>query len=317
MKYDIIIIGGGASGFFSAISIKERLPHLSVLIIEKNNKLLTKVKISGGGRCNVTHHCTDNIKLIENYPRGNLELKDIFNIFSVQDTVKWFQSKGVKLKTETDGRMFPVSNQSQTIIDCFLFETTKLGIEIKMSEPILNIRLLNDSFVLQSSHNQYVSTAVVVAIGGQTKQEGYSFLSGLGISIKRPIPSLFTFNDKNLFFKHLAGISVQNATIQIHNSDYKFIGPILITHWGFSGPAVLKISAFAAEFLHENMYNFKIVISWNSMYDYSRYSIEIQRHMLNNPKKIYSLNLYLIFLSDYGIFCVHILVLNQLETGLK
>lgn len=285
MSYDIIIIGGGASGFFSAISIKERLPNVSVLILEKTTKLLSKVKVSGGGRCNVTHDCLESDNLIKNYPRGTTELYTIFNQFGVKETINWFKQKGVKLKIESDGRMFPESNQSQTIIDCFLFESKKYGIDIKTSVSITSITKNIDGFILQTIDNEYITKSVVVATGGSAKLEGYHFLSPLNVIIKSPIPSLFTFNDKNLFFKHLAGVSVQNADIKIQNSDFAFEGPVLITHWGLSGPAILKLSAFAAEYLFQLNYKFIVKVGWNSKYDTNTCLAELQSYKNQHPKK--------------------------------
>lgn len=289
MVYDIIIIGGGASGFFSAISIKERLPNASVLILEKTNKLLSKVKVSGGGRCNVTHHCFDNKKLLENYPRGNEVLESIFQQFGIKETIDWFKKKGVNLKVESDGRMFPESNNSQTIIDCFLIESKKLKIDIEIGVNITSIDKKDEIFSLQTINKQYFSKCVVVATGGSNKLDGYSFLKPLGITILDPIPSLFTFNDKNLFFKHLAGVSVPNVKVEIQYTDFYFYGPLLITHWGFSGPAILKLSAFAAKHLFDKKYTFKIKICWNCTLSSNDYSLELERFKIKNPKKnIYS-----------------------------
>lgn len=289
MIYDIIIIGGGASGFFSGISIKERLPNALVLILEKTNKLLSKVKVSGGGRCNVTHDCLESNKLLENYPRGKEELESIFRQFGVKETIEWFKNKGVKLKIESDGRMFPESNNSQTIIDCFLVESKKLKIDIEIGVTITSINIENEIFSLQTNDNQYLSKCVVVATGGSNKMDGYTFLQPLGITILDPIPSLFTFNDKNLFFKHLAGVSVPNAKVEIQNADFCFSGPLLITHWGFSGPAILKLSAFAAKHLFDKKYTFKIKICWNCILNSGDYSLELERFKIKNPKKnIYS-----------------------------
>lgn len=289
MIYDIIVVGGGASGFFSAISIKERLPNVSILILEKTNKLLSKVKVSGGGRCNVTHYCLENHKLVTNYPRGNQELISIFEKFDVEDTIEWFKKREVLLKIEPDGRMFPSSNSSQTIIDCFLDECEKRQIDIKIGYNIASIFKKDSIFELRSKEEVFSSKSVIVATGGFPKIEGYDFLKCIDVQISPPIPSLFTFNDKNLFFKHLAGVSVKNAKVSIKGSDFSFTGPLLITHWGFSGPSVLKLSAFAAEFLHDKKYNFVTQISWNGLIDDHVYKAGIVSYREKNPKKnIYS-----------------------------
>ncbi|MEO6306124.1 MAG: NAD(P)/FAD-dependent oxidoreductase [Bacteroidia bacterium] len=259
----IVIIGGGAAGFFAAINLAIKNPKYSISILEKTNKLLSKVKVSGGGRCNVTHHCFENSELVKNYPRGNKELQQVFSKFSVQDTIDWFKQQGVILKTEEDGRMFPYSNDSQTIIDCFLKLTSQLNIEIKTSCEVLSITKKATNFLVKTNSDDIVTDAIICALGGHNKTSAYQIIKDLGHTIDEPIPSLFTLNFPNeAIKKDLQGISVQNALVKIENSKLNYNGPVLITHWGLSGPAVLKLSAFAAKEFFALNYNSGIFVNW-------------------------------------------------------
>ena len=262
-KYDLIVIGGGAAGFFGAINAAEMDRGLKVLILEKSNKLLTKVKVSGGGRCNVTHHCFDPIKLSRHYPRGKKPLASIFKTFQAKEIVAWFNSKGVELKTEQDGRMFPVTNSSQTIIDCFMREAMRLKIKIEMGEEIESIVKKENGFTVTSrTKKNYSGRNILVATGGSPKPESYDWIKALGHTIISPIPSLFTFNDSRDDFKDLMGIAVPSAEVKIAGTKFIQSGPLLITHWGLSGPAVIKLSAWAAEYLHQVNYQFTVLVSW-------------------------------------------------------
>ncbi|MDX2174260.1 MAG: NAD(P)/FAD-dependent oxidoreductase [Bacteroidota bacterium] len=261
----IIVIGGGASGFFAAINSALKHPDYKITILEKTHKLLSKVKISGGGRCNVTHHCFENTELVKNYPRGNKELQQVFSKFNVQDTLAWFKQQGIDIKTEEDGRMFPVSNDSQTIIDCFLQLSQQLNITIKISCEVFAIKRINNQFILKTSNNELVADVIICSIGGHNKEGHYQFLKNLGHTIVSPIPSLFTINLPNdAIKKELQGISVQNAEVKIANTKLNYVGPVLITHWGLSGPAVLKLSAFGAKHFFDVNYNTAITINWVS-----------------------------------------------------
>jgi predicted Rossmann fold flavoprotein len=236
VKFDLIVIGGGAAGFFGAIQAASMKPGLSVLIVEKTSKLLSKVRVSGGGRCNVTHHCFNASQLAQHYPRGEKALKTLFKSFDAEDIVEWFRSKGVTLKTESDGRMFPNSDRSETIIECFLREAERLRINIKMNSPVTAIAGENESVVVTIGGEQYKSEKVLVAIGGHANPDAYRWLVAAGHSLKKPIPSLFTFNDTQKKFTDLMGISVPDATVKIVATKFTERGPILITHWGLSGP---------------------------------------------------------------------------------
>lgn len=257
----IAIIGGGAAGFFGAINCAEANRDCRVVIFEKTRQLLTKVKISGGGRCNVTHACFDPAALVLNYPRGGKELRGPFSRFQPRDTIQWFESRGVELKTENDGRMFPITDQSSTIIDCLLGQVKALGIEVKCEQAVVDCERHEDHFVLSLSNGEmFVSQCVLVATGGSART--YSWLEKLGHTLVSSVPSLFTFNIPNSPLHELAGISVENALVTLEEGKLQHKGPLLITHWGFSGPAVLKLSAWGARLLHDSGYKAAVRINW-------------------------------------------------------
>jgi len=259
----VAIIGGGAAGFFAAISAKEHHPEAQVTIFEKSTKLLSKVKVSGGGRCNVTHACFDIHELIKFYPRGDRFLKKAFPKFNTNDTVKWFEERGVELKTEQDNRMFPVSDSSQSIIDCLLKETERLGIKIKLQSAIKALHVNEKDIELDfGTGNGLFVDKLIVASGGSPKLEGFNWLKELGHSIETPVPSLFTFNMPSESIKELMGAVAADAKVRIQGTKLMANGPLLITHWGMSGPAILKLSAFGARLLAEQNYDFKIQVNW-------------------------------------------------------
>jgi len=261
--YDLIVIGGGAAGFFGAINAAQRKPGLRILILEKSPKLLSKVKVSGGGRCNVTHHCFEATPLSQHYPRGQKELKKLFRMFQAKETVEWFTKLGVSLKAEDDGRMFPVTDDSQTIIDCFLEQAKSFNIEIRTSSEVEKIVLSKGQFELSiRKDTSLISKNILVAIGGHNHTEPYNFIRDLGHTVIPTIPSLFTFNDLEKKFKDLMGVAVPDAEIKIAGTKLSERGPVLITHWGLSGPAVIKLSAWAAEYLHQLKYEFTALVNW-------------------------------------------------------
>ena len=265
----LVVIGGGAAGFFCAVNAAKLNPSLKVIIIEKNNKLLSKVKVSGGGRCNVTHSCFNIVELSKKYPRGEQFLKKAFHWFSVSDTINWFKEKGVELKTETDGRMFPVSNTSQTIIDCLMQEANKYNIEILLSSDVSSIHKKEDLFEINFNNLTKIITAnyVCVACGGFPKISQFDWLASLGHTIQNPVPSLFTFNIPNNNITALMGVSVDKATVKIVGTKLQSLGALLITHWGLSGPAILKLSAFAAIELANKNYSFEVLVNWLSEFN--------------------------------------------------
>ena len=262
-KKKLVVIGGGAAGFFCAINAAAFNHDLEIIIIEKTTKLLSKVKVSGGGRCNVTHSCFSIAEMIKSYPRGEHFLKKAFHQFFTTDTINWFGKRGVQLKTEADGRMFPVTNSSQTIIDCLMKEVNKSGIQIFMSREVKKMSMVNCQWSIEFANDEIINADFVcVASGGYSKSAQFTWLKNLGHSIEEPVPSLFTFNIPNNPIKNLMGISIEKAIVKIVGTKFSQQGPLLITHWGMSGPAVLKLSAFAARELHKLDYNFKITVNW-------------------------------------------------------
>lgn len=262
-KYDLIVIGGGAAGFFGAIQAATLKPGLKVLLLEKSNKLLAKVKVSGGGRCNVTHHCFDAAQLSRHYPRGEKPLRNVFRTYEASKTVAWFESKNVKLKTEDDGRMFPITDSSQTIIDCLMQEALRLKIRIEMGEGVVRLDRHEDGFDVHTQTGKtYQTDNVLAATGGSPGKQAYDWIAHAGHTIVPPIPSLFTFNDSEKKFSDLMGVAVPAAEVRIAGTKLSQEGPVLITHWGLSGPAVIKLSAWAAEHLHNIQYQFTALVSW-------------------------------------------------------
>ena len=259
----IVVIGGGAAGFFAAISAAKANADAEVIILEKTAKLLQKVKISGGGRCNVTHACFDLKQLSLSYPRGDKHLKSAFSRFSTADTMEWFESRKVKLKTEPDGRVFPVSDDSQTIIDCLMKEVKKLKIQILINKEVKRIETRDTSFKLYIADGENIEcNKVIVTTGGAPKEEQFNWLKTLGHEIIEPVPSLFTFNLPNNTLTELSGVAINPSKVKIPELKLETSGPLLITHWGFSGPSVLRLSSFGARLIAEKNYHFEIQISW-------------------------------------------------------
>lgn len=257
--WDVLIIGGGAAGFFTAINVKEKNSKLKVAILERGKEVLTKVKISGGGRCNVTHACFEPNVLGKNYPRGEKELRGPFHQFHPQDTMDWFAKRGVKTHTEADGRMFPTTNNSQTIIDCFLEACSQLQIPILTNHSVQSIQFNPPSWEVQTTNGLFAASKVVVATGSNPKI--WQMLHELGHQIVPSVPSLFTFNIKDERISDLMGVS-HLVEIKVKGSHLVSNGPMLITHWGMSGPAILKLSAWGARILAEKNYQFEIQINF-------------------------------------------------------
>jgi len=262
MHYDLIVIGGGAAGFFGAIACAEH-SDAKVLILEKSSQLLQKVKISGGGRCNVTHSCFDPKELSKSYPRGEKSLIGPFNRFQAADTVDWFESRGVELKTEADGRMFPVTDNSLTIIDTLMQAAEDAEVEIRTSEGVVEIEPKGNHYVLTTDlDNTLTASNILLATGGTRLAAGAKLAESLGHTLEPPVPSLFTFKITDTRIRELSGLSVANTEIKIPGSKLNSSGPLLITHWGMSGPGILKISAWGARELAEQDYCFQIVVNW-------------------------------------------------------
>ena len=258
-NFDIIIVGGGAAGFFTAISIVEKKPKVKVAILERGAEVLQKVRISGGGRCNVTHACFEPNELVKFYPRGEKELRGPFHQFGSGDTIEWFEKHGVELKIEPDGRMFPVSNSSQTIIDCFLKATQKLGITVLTGQSVQSIFKKDAFWKIETQCENYIAEKLVLATGSNPKI--WEMLQTFGHAVVSPVPSLFTFNIKDSRIKELPGVAAQ-VTVKVKDTKLSATGPLLITHWGMSGPAILKLSAWGARVLHDKNYQFTIFVNW-------------------------------------------------------
>ncbi len=287
---NITIIGGGAAGFMAAVTAAEKFPNAAITIIEKNKTVLNKVRVSGGGRCNVTNDPTDLRFFVKNYPRGEKFLRQLFNQFNAQDTVDWFTKNGVTLKTEADGRMFPTSNTSQTIIEFFIRITRALNINVRTSISISTFAVVSKNkepyFLLKSEQGEtFEADRVLIATGGHPKSSGYEWLQNHLFEINSPIPSLFTFNTPTNNLIKLAGVSIPDAIVKIVGTKLEYRGPLLITHWGFSGPAVLKLSAWGAKYLHEKNYEFTSKVNWvpELSEDEVREQLMLQRQ--NNSKQ--------------------------------
>ena len=258
-NFDSIIVGGGAAGFFTAINIVEKNPKLKVAILERGQEVLSKVRISGGGRCNVTHACFIPNELVKFYPRGEKELRGPFHQFDTNDTIQWFEKHGVELKTEADGRMFPVSNASQTIIECFLNATNKLGIQILTGQSVQSIFKAADYWKVETNHQTFACHKLIMTTGSNPKM--WDIIEQIGHTIIPAVPSLFTFNIKDPRIKELMGVAAQ-ATVKVKDTKLAATGPLLITHWGMSGPAILRLSAWGARILSDKNYQFTLQVNW-------------------------------------------------------
>ncbi len=284
-KYDIIIVGGGAAGFFTAINIVENNPKTKVAILERGQEVLSKVRISGGGRCNVTHACFVPNDLVKFYPRGEKELRGPFHQFCSGDTIDWFEKHGVELKIEDDGRMFPISNSSQTIIDCFLEATKKLGIDILTGQSVQSIFKSDTFWKVETNHETFVCKKIIMTTGSNPKI--WEMLQSLGHSVIEPVPSLFTFNIKDTRIKDLMGLSAL-ASVKVKNSKLEASGPLLITHWGMSGPGILRLSAWGARELSDKKYQFAIVVNWLNDKTFEETAITLRELKLEHSKKAVS-----------------------------
>lgn len=288
---NIIVIGGGAAGFFAAIACAKVnnnvRNNVRVNLLEAGTKPLAKVRISGGGRCNVTHHCFEPNQLVQNYPRGGKALRGAFSRFQPQDTVEWYESRGVKLKTEADGRMFPVTDSSATIIDCLTKEAAKLGVILHTKTPVKSLECNQQKFQIGLRNgSKLLADRVLIATGSNPL--GYRWAKQLGHTIESPVPSLFTFNIQDPRLKDLAGVSVDNARLKLlatGKTKLEQTGALLITHWGISGPATLKLSAWGARFLHEHNYHSGLEINWLPQYNQETLKQELLHIKSATPKK--------------------------------
>ena len=284
-NFDILVVGGGAAGFFTAINIAEKNPNYKIAILERGAEVLNKVRISGGGRCNVTHACFEPNELVKFYPRGEKELRGPFHQFCSGDTIEWFEKHGVALKIEDDGRMFPVSNSSQTIIDCFMQATQKLGIAVLTGQSVQSIFKKEDFWKVETQKEQFVAQKLILATGSNPKI--WEMLQTHGHAIVSPVPSLFTFNIKDARIKELPGVSAL-VTVRVKDTKLVSTGPLLITHWGMSGPAILKLSAWGARILETKNYQFLIYVNWLNDLDASEVETILKNLKQENAKKMVS-----------------------------
>lgn len=283
-NFDVIIVGGGASGFFTAINLAEQRPDLRIAILERSNEVLSKVKISGGGRCNVTHACFVPNVLTKYYPRGERELKGPFHTFCTGDVMQWFEERGVALKIEDDGRIFPESDSSQTIIDCFLEEAAQLQIKIIKQTIVQQLSQEDDFWKIETSKEVFLCQQLVMATGSNIKI--WDLLKTVNHSIVNPVPSLFTFNIKDDRIKDLMGVSAEMVSLKIKGSNLKANGPLLITHWGMSGPAILRLSAWGARELFDKNYQFQLIVNWTNEYVFDEVLEELMQQKQQHPKKM-------------------------------
>lgn len=274
----IVIIGGGAAGYFTAINAKESNPNLDVTILEKGKEVLQKVKISGGGRCNVTHACFEPKELVKFYPRGEKELLGPFHQFMTGDTFEWFDNRGVPLKIEGDNRVFPEANTSQAIIDCFQKSVDTLGIKVLRNHGVNTVTKKDDTWSIHTKEQVFEADQLVIAAGSSKKV--WKLCETLDHAVVAPVPSLFTFNINDKRLVDLLGTSVPNATVTIFGTKLEASGPLLITHWGMSGPAVLKLSAFGARILADKHYQYNVEVNW-----LSRPTDKVLNVLLNLKKK--------------------------------
>lgn len=286
----ITVIGGGAAGFFSAITCAKTYPQARVTLLEAGRQLLAKVRISGGGRCNVTHACFDPGVLVQNYPRGGKALRGAFTRFQPRDTVDWFASHGVKLKTEADGRMFPITDDSETIVNCLIRAAEDAGVRIRTGDAVVSVKKLIGNtaeggqegiapgFTIELKSGEILKCDRILLATG-SNPSGFKWAKELGNTVEVPVPSLFTFNIADGRIKDLAGVSVPNAKVKLPGAKLEQSGPLLITHWGVSGPAVLKLSAWGARFLHDRHYRTSVLINW-----LPQYNAEVLRQQLLGVK---------------------------------
>ncbi len=279
----IIVIGGGAAGFFTAINIAEKHPDYQVVILEKTTKLLSKVKVSGGGRCNVTNERSKPSELVQFYPRGSKKLHQLFKRFSTSDMVEWLSARGVPTKAEEDKRMFPTTDSSQTIIDCFFSEVNKLNIQILLNQPLTSLNQVDDKWQVNTKDQTYFADKVVVATGSSPAT--WKILEKTGLETTAIVPSLFTFNINDSRLENLQGISFNQAQVKIVGSKLDECGPLLITHWGLSGPAILKLSAWGAYLLADNNYCFEVMINFTGDIKQAEFQKHLNQFRISNPKK--------------------------------
>ncbi len=292
-KKKLIVVGGGAAGFFCAINASLLNPDLDVLILEKSNKLLSKVRISGGGRCNVTYACFEIEEMFKKYPRGAQFVRKAFHQFFTTHTIQWFGDRGVKIKKEDDGRMFPITDSSQSIIDALMKEVNDLSIEIRMNAEVKSFTKKENGFSLSlSGSRELEADYLCIACGGYPKTQMFDWLTNAGHSVEEPVPSLFTFNMPGNDIVKLMGVSVPDVQVKITGTKLVERGPLLITHWGLSGPAIIRLSAWGARELAKCNWQFSCIVNWLPVFSETglrekfqqlRFSLASQKVILKNP----------------------------------
>jgi predicted Rossmann fold flavoprotein len=283
-KKKVIVIGGGAAGFFFAVNCAELHPDYEITILEKSNKLLEKVRISGGGRCNVAHACFDPRLLVKNYPRGERELMGAFHRFMTSHTIEWFEDRGVETKTEDDGRMFPITDDSETIAQCLLTLAEEYGVKIRTQEEADTLIYKDTCWQLTTAKDEALQADIVfIATGSSLRM--WDMLRHMGYKVAAPVPSLFTFNIKDPRINGLQGISVEKAAVKVIDTKLQESGPLLITHWGLSGPAILKLSAWGARILKDKKYNFQISVNWSGTMNANEVSESLKKYREEFPRR--------------------------------
>jgi predicted Rossmann fold flavoprotein len=298
---EVVVIGGGAAGFFGAITCAIAYPHSQVTLLEAGHYPLAKVRISGGGRCNVTHHCFEPTQLVQYYPRGSKALRGAFTRFQPKDTIAWFEARGVRLKTEADGRVFPMSDSSATIVNCLMAAATQAGVRLRTGVSVKSVGKIKD-FLPHSFHprGNFKERFEVVLKDGEilncdrlliatgSNPSGYRWVKEFGHAVEPPVPSLFTFNISDPRLQGLAGVSVDNVSVRLletGKTKLEQIGPLLITHWGMSGPAILKLSAWGARKLHEQGYQMTLLVNWLPQYNPDSLREQLLVVKSQNPRK--------------------------------
>lgn len=281
----IVVVGGGAAGFFAAIACAEANPACAVTIYEATAHPLAKVKVSGGGRCNVTHACFEPRELVRRYPRGSRELLGAFSRWQPRDTVAWFAARGVELKTEADGRMFPVTDDSRTIADCLLGAAQKAGVVLRTNCGVKSEEGRGPFRLALTTGETVKCDRLLLATGGGNTNTGFGIARQFGHTVEPPVPSLFTFHVRDLRLQDLSGISVEDAVTAVRGTTLTERGPLLVTHWGLSGPAILKLSAWGARELHDGGYKFTLLVNWAPAFNPETLRAELERARAANPKK--------------------------------
>ncbi len=286
-RLHIAVVGGGAAGFFAAIAAKQTNPEAHVTIFERGQKVLAKVLITGGGRCNLTNSFAQIMDLKQAYPRGDKMMKRLFNVFSHKDTWQWFEQRGVKLVKQDDECVFPISQSAQSVVDALTHEAHKLGVEVRTGYAVEAVKQMEngDLQLLFKVQKPVTVQRAAITTGGSPQANALQYLANLGHNIVQPVPSLFTFNIADAAFKALMGTVVEGATVSLVGTKHKATGPLLVTHWGASGPAILKLSSYGARYVHDCDYQFPIAVNWIGLTNSALVAEHLQGIVDSNPRK--------------------------------